>query len=181
MAVSLTAALEALLFVSGKPMKIKALAGLVAASRAEVEEALRTLHTQYAEREAGLQLIFTEDSVQLYTAAAAHELVTGFLDDETQSDLTKPQLETLAIIAYRGPLLKEELEFIRGINCTMILRNLLLRGLVLETQTTNGLQYEVSGDFLAHLGVASVESLPQYQELHQHQQVEDALAMQQEA
>ena len=82
--------------------------------------------------------------------------------------MTQPSLETLTIIAYRGPITKPEIEQIRGVNCSLILRNLLIRGLIEEKEDKQRLQntYTISFDFLRHLGADRVEELPQYSDLH---------------
>jgi len=64
------------------------------------------------------------------TAKESSEIVEKFLKEELTGEMTRPQLETLTIIAYRGPMTKMEIEQIRGVNCSLILRNLLMRGLV---------------------------------------------------
>ena len=83
-------------------------------------------------------------------------------------ELTPPSVETLTIIAYRVPITKPAIEQIRGVNCSLILRNLLIRGLIEEHEDKQRLQntYTISFEFLRHLGVDRVEDLPQYIELH---------------
>ena len=81
-------------------------------------------------------------------------------------ELTRPQLETLTVIAYKSPITKSEIEQIRGINCTMILRNLLMRGLIIEEEGTLESVYTVSLETLSLLGITKVEDLPDYQKLH---------------
>jgi segregation and condensation protein B len=97
--------------------------------------------------------------------------------DETTGELTRPQLETLTVIAYRGPVSKAELEQIRGVNCTMILRNLMMRGLINE-QTENGVaQYAVAMEFMSFLGAASAAELPDYEMLRRDKRIEDILEL----
>ena len=77
-------------------------------------------------------------------------------------ELSRPSLEALTILAYRGPLTRPELEQIRGVHSSLILRNLLLRGLIEEKEDARLGQplYSVTLDFLRHIGLASVEELP---------------------
>ena len=88
-------------------------------------------------------------------------------------ELTRPSLETLTIIAYRGPITKPEIEQIRGINCSLILRNLALRGLIEEADDAARLQpvYTVSVKFLRHLGIHAASELPQYEDLHGNERI----------
>jgi len=112
------------------------------------------------------------------------EYVQKFLKTEVCQELTPASLETLSIIAYRGPLTKLDLEKIRGINCSIILRHLLIKGLIIEkivnkvVAKDDKLQtkeeqidydnniYSVSVDFIKHLGINDVQELPDYERLN---------------
>ena len=89
-------------------------------------------------------------------------------------------METLTVIAYRGPISKGELEIIRGVSCGLILRNLMIRGLIDEEVDSKIKQskYRISMEFARHLGLPSVESLPEYERLHSHEVVQTLLAQQ---
>lgn len=166
--------LESLLFVSAKPMALKQLVDLTGVAVPEVEQALEALMKRYALTDSGLALLHNNNKYQLVTKTDNAELIKGFLDQEVNSDLSRPSLETLTIIAYRGPIAKVDLDRIRGINCSMILRNLLLRGLI-ESKTdkqAGDTHYQVTFDFLKFLGVSSLDELPDYQRLHADQAVE---------
>ncbi|MFA6429110.1 MAG: SMC-Scp complex subunit ScpB [Patescibacteria group bacterium] len=172
---SLDANIEAILFAAGKPVALKRLAEWCEAEVEGVKSALDRL----AERleDSGLQLIRHGQEVELVTHPDAASLVRQVLKDETQGELTRPSLEALAILAYRGPLTRPELEQIRGVQCALILRNLIMRGLV-ETREDMRLgqpTYAVTVDFLKHLGLDGVESLPDFEELHSHRAVEQVL------
>ena len=84
---------------------------------------------------------------------------------EQVGELTRPSLESLTIIAYRGPITKAELEMIRGVNCSMILRNLLIRGLIREEKGKTESVFRVSLEFLRWLGVQQASDLPDYDKL----------------
>ena len=92
-------------------------------------------------------------------------------------ELTRPSIETLTIIAYRGPITKPEIEQIRGVNCSLILRNLLMRGLVEESESVERLQpvYAISADFLRHLGLHAISDLPDYATLHGDEKISQLL------
>lgn len=103
------------------------------------------------------------------TTAPEHaELVASFVEEDLHGELTRPQLETLTVIAYRGPITKSELEQVRGVHCGLILRNLMMRGLIQTEEDPTKLQmvYTVTMDFLRTLGVASLAELPEYETLH---------------
>jgi len=94
------------------------------------------------------------------------KLIQEFIKDETTGELTRPSLETLTIIAYRGPVSKLDLERIRGVNCSLILRNLLIRGLVESKTEKKEIYYNITFDFIRFLGVNDIKELPDYERLH---------------
>lgn len=164
---SLQSQLESLLFVAIKPLSIKELATLTNSKTKDVEEALEALAKEYVSRGAGLALIKNNAQYQLTTAPDNAVLIQEFLKDETSGELSQPSLEALTIIAYRGPIGKLELERIRGVNCSLIIRNLLLRGLIEEkyNKATDENHYTVTHDFIRFLGLGSLEELPDYEKL----------------
>jgi len=162
---SLKSQLESLLFVSLKPLTLKELASLTKNKRAEVEKVLQELENDYKNQERGLTLIKNNNKYQLTTVGTNADLIKNFLHDETNRELSIPSLEALTIIAYRGPILKLELEMIRGVNCSLIIRNLLLRGLIEEkfNKIKNENYYTVTHDFIRFLGLSEISNLPDYQ------------------
>jgi segregation and condensation protein B len=114
-------------------------------------------------------LIKNNGQYQITTAAENAPLVQEFLKDETTGELSQPSLEALTIIAYRGPIAKLELDRIRGVNCALIIRNLLLRGLIEEKhdKIKDEYYYTVTHDFIRFLGLTAVTDLPDYDKLHQ--------------
>lgn len=156
--------IEALLFVAGGDMTIDSLAGTLKMKKEEVEACLVELTKQYSEKR-GVVLLRTGNKVRLATNPALGETLAEFLHSEAVSELTRPQLETLTIIAYRAPITKPEIEMIRGVNCTLILRNLMMRGLVEEVPHDIDVAYNVTNDFLSFLGIGSMKELPEFDEL----------------
>lgn len=175
---SLSSQLESLLFVSSKPLSAKEMADLTASEVKEVEKTLNELAEKYKAGENGFILINNNKQYQLATSGENAELVSKFLHDETSGELSQASLETLTIIAYRGPISKLELERIRGINCSMIIRNLLLRGLIDEKldKHKNENFYTVTLDFIKFLGISTIEELPDYEKLHRDETIEQVLA-----
>ena len=111
------------------------------------------------------------------TAPTTTAVAQEFVKEEMTGELTKPSLETLTVIAYRGPVSKPELELIRGVNCSLILRNLLIRGLIEEiSDKQRGRRYQITMDFLKFLGVSSPSELPKYQELNAAEMLQQLLA-----
>ena len=158
-------ALEAILFVYGEPMKIRKAAELLGVSEEEVESAAQALKEKN-EVSGGLLLIVSESGLQLATKPEFSELVQKIAKEEMDSELSPASLETLAIIAYLGPVSRAEIEFIRGVNSSFILRNLSIRGLIerkSDPRRPSTFTYQSSLDFLKHIGLDTPEKLPEYE------------------
>jgi segregation and condensation protein B len=169
--------IESLLFLSGRPMSERELAELTKGEIKDIAEAGRILMAESLEKKSGLQIIKNGTSFQMVTAPENAELVQQFVKDETTGELSRPSLETLTIIAYRGPVAKTDLDRIRGINCSLILRNLLIRGLIdsREDKKKDESYYTVTFDFLRFLGLNNVNELPDFQKLSQDDTIERIL------
>lgn len=174
---SLISQIESILFLATKPVKFASLKKHTEASKSAIAEAINTLSERYAGENSGLRLIEHNNAYQIVTAPDNAELVEKVYSSEMTGELTKPALETLTIIAYRGPITKPELELVRGINCSLILRNLAMRGLIQEDKAEDELlnTYTVDPEFLQYLGMTSVDQLPKYEELHSHELLEELL------
>lgn len=169
--------IESLLFISHKPLSITELAKLIEVDKSQIEMALELLREEYISRAGGIELINLEDKYQLATTAVNSELTARFLKTEITGELTRPALEALTIIAYRGPISKAELELIRGVNCSIILRNLLIKGLIEirddKVRATN--VYQITIDFLKYLGISDVSQLPDYEKLNRNNNLDKLL------
>jgi len=165
--------IESILFVAAKPLTVKKIARAVNVSEAEVGAALERLRQKYNQPDSGVSLLTTNEEWQLVSHPANRQVAEKFIKAEVSGELTRPQLETLTVISYCGPITKPELEQIRGVNCGLILRNLLIRGLVKENEDPANLlpTYEVTMDYLRHLGLNDLRELPDYQSLHDHDYV----------
>lgn len=159
---ALDARVEALLFVAEEPPTIAQLARALEVPAEAIEEALNALQERLKER--GLRLQRHRDRVQLVTAPEAAEDVRRFLGLSGGTRLSMAALETLAIIAYRQPITRAEIEAIRGVNCDGVLRTLLARGLIEEVGRAEGpgrpILYGTTMLFLQHFGLRSVADLP---------------------
>ena len=175
---TLDALLEAVLFAAARPLKAKQLAEIVQAEPDAVQSALTTLRERLDAQGSGVMLQENGQEVELVTRAEASESVAKVVTAEAQGELTRPALEALSILAYNGPMTRAELEQIRGVQSSMILRNLLLRGLIEQKDEMKVGQpmYAVTFDFLNHLGIDQVSSLPQYDEMRGHNAISDVLA-----
>lgn len=168
--------LESILFAAGKPLSLKKLADMLALTVAEVEVLVKELEQSYRDNRHGLEIILHQGEAVMATIPEHSELVKDFIKAEELGDLTRPQLEALSVLAYRGPLTKPQLEQVRGVNCSLILRNLMIRGLV-EPVNEEAIypQYQVTVDFLRYLGLSSIAELPEYDSLAKDENLGQAI------
>lgn len=157
--------IEALLFYSAEPVRISELARILRKSRTEVDAALTELRASLDSH--GIRLLEHADEVSLVTAPETSALIEEAVKEELSKDLSRASLETLSIILYMGPLTRGEIDHVRGVNSTFILRNLMIRGLVEKLDNPNDQRsflYRATSDTLRFLGITRVEDLPNYQE-----------------
>ena len=175
---SLLAKIESILFVASKPLSVGKIAKALGKESSDVEETLHNLRLKYNRQDSGIHIVHEADTYQMMTNPENAEAINGFIKNEVAGELTRAQLETLTVIAYRGPITRPELEQIRGVNCAIIIRNLRIRGLVDESQSKTDLQpyYSLSLQALQHLGITTTSELPEYDTLHAHAYIEQTLA-----
>lgn len=165
----LTKKIEALLFVAGQELSVQKLSKITNATQEEVMISLEEIDKKFID---GVVLLKNENKYRLATHPEIADTIAEYLHADVTGELTKAQLETLTIIAYRGPIIKTEIEMIRGVNCTVVLRNLMMRGYVEEQDGVLEPSYIITLDFLRYLGVSSVSELPQFEELSDHEAFE---------
>jgi segregation and condensation protein B len=162
---SVAARLQGLLFVAAEPVVAADLAESLDLSVKTVEAALVELERILAS--GGLRLQRHSGRIQLTTAPELAESIERFLGLEARSHLTKPALETLAIVAYNQPVTRPQIDTIRGVNSETMLKGLLAKGLIQETGRSEGpgrpILYATTPDFLQHLGLSSIADLPPLQ------------------
>lgn len=160
----LTSLLESLLFVAAEPIALARLAQALEVSEAAVESAAAALAEIYKSGARGVRLQRKGDRVQLTSAPDAAPYIERFLGLDLSSKLSPAALETLAVIAYKQPLTRGDIEGVRGVNCDGVLRTLLARELVepvgrLE-QPGRPFLYGTTVRFLQYLGISSLDDLP---------------------
>ena len=163
------AQIEAVLFVHGEAMEISKLAKLLKTDKETVINAIQHLRNAMADEGRGITILEHNDHVELVTKKYFAELLEALTKQEVKEELTPAALETLSIIAYAGPLSRAEIEYIRGVNSSFTVRNLLIRGLVerkIDPKRQNAYLYFPSTDFLKHLGLTNIAELPEYARYH---------------
>lgn len=156
--------LESLLFVAPSPTPVARLAHALATSQEAVDAALARLGAMYIEDRRGLRLLRKGDRVHLTSAPEAAAYIERFLGLDLATRLSQAALETLAVIAYRQPLTRAEIEAVRGVNCDGVLRTLITRELVEPVgrldRAGRPFLYGTTIQFLQYFGLESLDGLP---------------------
>lgn len=162
--------IESLLFTAGHPVAIKKLAEVLELPESDILKFLQTLSEEYEKNERGLRIMFFDNKVQLAASPYSVEAVKKLVKSDFEEDLSQAALETLAIISYRGPISRLAIENLRGVNCSFILQSLAIRGLIEKKNNPEDGRsyiYNITFDFLKHLGLNKLEDLPRYNELRE--------------
>jgi segregation and condensation protein B len=159
--------IESYLFFKNEPVSKKDLAKFFEVSEEEVSEALGSLKESLSGR--GIQLVMTEFEAILATAPEMSALFEQMRKDELSRELSKASLETLAIIFYKNGATRAEIEYIRGVQSSFILRNLTVRGLVEKTthkDDSRKIIYKPTLDTIRFLGINDVSMMPSFNEFN---------------
>jgi len=174
---NLPAIVEAFLFTAGDPVDEKKIQTFLRLTKKQWHDAMGSLTEKYEQKNSGLQIIRKGSKIQLATKPDLAELIAKFLGKTLgNEELSRATLETLAVVAYRGPVTRAQVEYIRGVNCSFALRTLALRGIVERKDNpldSRSYLYEVSFDFLKNLGLKSVEELKDYDKLKERLEIEE--------
>lgn len=161
--ISLDSLIEAILFFKSEPISTKELASYTESSESETRDALVALDGRLRH---GIRLMENDGAYQLATAADTASIIEKIRKDELVKDLGKAGAETLAIILYKSPITRSELEYVRGVNSTFILRNLLIRGLIERipnSKDQRSFLYKPTFELMSFLGIQKLEELPEFE------------------
>jgi len=159
--------IEAILFWKGEPISKKKLAEILAVEQSEINEAIEKIKENLKNR--GIVLQEKEEKVTLGTTPEVSSLIEKLQKEELNKDLTKASLETLSIVLYKNGVSRAEIDYIRGVNSSFILRALSIRGLVeksIDPKDHRRFIYKPSFNLLSFMGLKSLEELPDYQEIN---------------
>ncbi len=165
--------IEAILFATGDSVEISKIAKFFKISKESVKKEIMNLENDYLSKKSGLIIVTKGNRVQLSSEPNFGEVVMKFMNKEVGEALSPATSEVLAVVAYRGPLTRAQIEYIRGVNCSFTLRNLAMRGLVERKENPDDSRsylYEISFDFLNSLGIKKIQDLPEYEELTKKQE-----------
>ena len=168
---------EALLFVADGPVSLEELARALEVETVAVEQAIKAFNALAPQR--GTCIIRLGDRVQMTTVDEASPFVERFLGISQGGKLSPAAMETLAIIAYRQPITRAQIEAIRGVNSEGVLRTLLARSLIAPMgrleQAGRPILFGTTPEFLQYFGLRSLEELPEFPEALLSQDVEPTL------
>ncbi len=156
--------IESILFYKNEPVSLADLSAWLEVSEEEVLSGLGVLKESLGSR--GITLLENRGEYSLVTNPNASALIEKIVKDELSKDLSQASLETLAIVAYKSPVTRKEIEYIRGVNAGFSIRNLLLRGLIEKIPSKLDERiflYTPTSDALKYLGITSVQELPEYE------------------
>jgi segregation and condensation protein B len=163
------AALEAIIYAADEPATIEQLAEALGEEKLAVQSSLDELVASYATEDRGVEVRAVAGGYKMYTKPQHHDLVRRFIKSlRPPLRLTMPALETLAVIAYKQPVTAPEIQEIRGVNTSGVIKTLLDKRLI----TTAGrkevigrpILYRTSKDFLMRFGLSDLEELPSLKE-----------------
>ncbi|MCA0985842.1 SMC-Scp complex subunit ScpB [Guptibacillus algicola] len=157
--------IESLLFVVGdEGIDLKRLVEAISVEEALVVESINELQTEYADRERGFQIVYLGGSYQLTTNSKNAPYIEKMVEDPKNHSISQAALETLAIIAYKQPITRVEVEEIRGVKTDKPLQTLMSKLLIKEVgraeKTGRAILYGTTREFLFHFGLSTIEDLP---------------------
>lgn len=163
--VNLKSLIQSLLFVAGRPVSLKELAKTTGKDEAEVSTALAELIIEH--KDSGIVILEQDKKFLMSSNPANSTQVKDFLSLDLREKLTDAAIETLAIITYKQPVSRAEIESIRGVNSQYTIRLLMMRGLIEKAahQDARANYYQTTHEFLQHLGLTSLKDLPEFAEL----------------
>lgn len=161
--------LEGLLFFSGEPLTAPTIKGITEIEEPEIRKLMGELVVEYRERDGGILIAEIAGGYQMITNPAYGQWIRKLRGSQVSSKLSLASLETLAIIAYRQPIIKAEIEQIRGVNSDGVIRTLLERRLIkiMGRKEAPGkpLLYGTTKEFLQYFGLNDLAELPTLKDL----------------
>jgi len=168
----LKGALEAIIYAADEPATLDQIANAVGQDKAAVRGALTEMIASYASEDRGMEIRAVAGGYKFYTKPQHHEVVRRFIKSlRPPLRLTMPALETLAVIAYRQPVTGPEIQEIRGVNVSGVIKTLLEKRLIVTAGRKpvmgRPIMYRSSKEFLIRFGLSDLEELPSLKEFEQ--------------
>ena len=175
---SLKGRIEAILFVAGEAVSLKDLSNSLKISEKALKKELDEISSEYDYEQRGFMLKRFGDKVQLATRPLYAGDIVRLLQPVQQQSLSQAAMETLAVVAYKQPVTRAEVEQIRGVKCDYSLQSLMIKGMIQEAgrKDTIGrpILYATTDLFLSHFGISSLDDLPPLPEKESNSQEEES-------
>lgn len=173
---TLSGRIEAILFVAGEPIRIEEMAKALNVTVRQVENEITKLRDEYDFHQRGFTLKRFGHQVQLATRALYANDVVHLLQPVQKQSLTQAAMETLAVVAYKQPVTRAEVEQVRGVKCDYSIQSLMKKELIMEVGRKDALGrpilYGTTENFLAHFGLTTLEDLPPMPEVPTEEKTE---------
>ncbi|WP_352400513.1 SMC-Scp complex subunit ScpB [Anaerotignum sp.] len=167
----LEAVVESLLFISGEAVPLGAIAQTIEMDKATAKAIIHTLADKYENEKRGVRIVEFEGSYQMCTASECFEYIRNMYKSPNRQGLTQSLLETLAIIAYKQPITRAQIEEIRGVSAEHAVSKLVEKKLVCEVGRMDSpgkpIMFGTTNEFLRYFGFKSVLELPALDEAPQ--------------
>ena len=171
------AVVEALLFLSGDAVSLTMIAQTVELDKATTKAVVKSLADKFEQEQRGLRIIELDGSYQMCTAAECFEFIRNMYKNTKKQGMTQALLETLAIIAYKQPITKVQIEEIRGVNSDHSVNKLVEKKLVCEAGRQNApgkpILFRTTNEFLRYFGFKSLHELPALEELSPEEEMQN--------
>lgn len=166
---TMKSAFESMMFVWGEPLHIKAAAEVFNIDKKDAYECFKELQSEYEQEGRGIVIREVNQSFQFVTRAENSEYIERLCTPVKEKKLSQSALEVLAIIAYKQPVTKGEIESVRGIKCDRVIEGLMKKGLIRETGRSSGIGrpilYGTTDSFLKNFGFKDIKELPNIEDI----------------
>ena len=165
-------AIEAILFLWGEPLELSEIARALELSKKEARLLVEEMQEEFQKDERGLIIKKVGDCYQLQTVKEVEPMITKFVEKQKITNLTSGCMETLAIIAYKQPVTRVDIENLRGVSSTSTIQTLQKRGLIEEAgrldQIGRPILYRTTNRFLQSFNLEDLKDLPQLTEVEKY-------------
>lgn len=161
--------IESLLFVSGEPLEIKQIASILECSVGFTKDLLSEMIKLYDIKNRGIKIININDNYSLVTKPENSDYIEKLLGTNSRQSLSQAALETLAIVAYKQPITRVDIDEIRGVKSDRAISNLVEKGLIKEGGRLDvpgrPILYGTTDEFLKYFGLQNIEQMPGLDEI----------------
>lgn len=164
------AVIEALLFAAGDAVELETIADIVDVDKKTLKSIIKNMMDEYNYERRGLHIIKLDDSYRMCTRGEYKEYVSMLVKPGRKLQLSNAAIEVLAIVAYKQPVSRSDIEHIRGVNCDYIVNRLIERGFIAEVGRLNDapgrpILFGTTKLFLQTFGIESISELPEFDTL----------------